>query len=96
MKKFKIKIAEFPNHPKGYGTTKYPSEEQVFNKLIEVFPDSYRYIKHFMSDEWQEDSTLPQYNPKVHNYVPPMPDNLCHNVPCGTLHVYANVIGEKR
>jgi len=87
MEKFTIKIAELPHHIKGYGNTTYPSKRKILSRIVEEFPSDYRYIDHFVYDEFEEDESLDRHIVK-NSDIPP--------IPRGTLHIYAEVVGDKR
>ena len=51
MYKTRVKLAEYPNHIKGYGLTVSPSEEDEWELIFRTLTPSQQYLKHFRQRE---------------------------------------------
>lgn len=81
MKILKIKVAEYPDHPMGYGLMYPPSDELILEKIMKKLQPEEKLIRYFIKEKYK-------INPDLQPYIPPGTEL---KIPRGTLTLYVKV-----
>ena len=67
MEKITLKLAEYPDHPRGYGLLCPPSEDAEWALMTQELPSTVKYLKHFRRTGWEATSGTysPEFNPDL-------------------------------
>ena len=79
-------IAEYEDHPQGYGLLSPPTDQDVWKVIYETIPEDKEYLKHFVVQGWEKYDDDRYYVPSFGGL----------KIPTGVLVYYVNIYVQTR